>query len=280
MHGRTKIGQSYPALFRHVEANSTRLTFMPGWLEIIVELCREVTALPFNADQEPPFITELGEENGRLIFKAKCADPLLQYMANNLINKLCDISESICMMCGADSQHQKEGFERTLCIACERDFQRRQFARFDYVTYTSSKDVERIEPLDRFAIISIATTESSYVNLKNGWHSVHRAIFHETDPLQQSKLAESNVLNNHQAPMTDTVADAIVDFVHQNSPHLDGIVVHSMSGDGCSAAIVKWIAEAYALIPDKHFSDYNKHVYLMLKQAGERQFNDTHPSPI
>lgn len=78
MYGSSKIRQSNPALFRQAEDNSTHITFMPERLEMIDEVYHEIIVLPFNANQEPSFITKLGEENGRPIFNTRWADPHIQ----------------------------------------------------------------------------------------------------------------------------------------------------------------------------------------------------------
>ena len=69
--------------------------------------------------------------------------------------------------------------------------------------------------------------------------------------------------------MTHEQAQAIVDFVREVAPNVNGIMVHCRAGISRSAAVVKWISGEYQLPFNINYEKYNAFVYRLLKLAAK-----------
>lgn len=128
--------------------------------------------------------------------------------------------------------------------------------------FVSRTAAENMPGWESGAIISITEPDAGQAKLMQGWYVIHRAMFHDIDA---PRPGESHTLMSAQH------AAEIVDFVHSVSPHIKTIVVHCKGGISRSAAVAKWIAEAYNLPFNHTYGLYNMHVYRQLIEANERR---------
>lgn len=126
-----------------------------------------------------------------------------------------------------------------------------------HVIFTNQSTAENNAAISGWAMISISDYEN--VDIKKGWHSVHRSKF--IDVNLRSKLQDNEVL------MTDEQALAIVEFVHKVAPEIDGILVHCRAGVSRSAAVAKYIARTFNLPFDHNYNMFNDYVYDQLIKA-------------
>lgn len=129
------------------------------------------------------------------------------------------------------------------------------------VMFTNQNTAENNPGLDDWAVISI--TDLDDARIKQGWYAIHRSKFCDVD--MQHEEHEREML------MTPDQATEIVDFVHAVEPHVVGMLVHCKGGVSRSAAVSKWIAEAFNLKFNHQYSLYNRHVYRQLVNANERR---------
>lgn len=112
------------------------------------------------------------------------------------------------------------------------------------------------------AIISITEPDVEEADLMQGWYAIHRAVFHDAEP--------QKVIRDPLIVMTAKHAEDIVNFVHTVAPNVKTIVIHCKGGISRSAAVAKWIAEAYELPFNEGYILYNKHVYRQLVNADQK----------
>lgn len=129
------------------------------------------------------------------------------------------------------------------------------------VNFINRGSMQNMNPLPTWAAVSIS--EQVETKLKNGWYAVHRAHFHDVDPLV-NKTDEPHIL------MNAAHADDIVHFVESVAPHIQILFVNCQGGISRSAAVAKWISERFSLPFDKNYEQYNKHVYRLMCEAGQR----------
>lgn len=135
------------------------------------------------------------------------------------------------------------------------------------VIFVGRSTAETIGPFHDWAMISIGEPDAAngLPNIKPGWHSIHKTIFHDIDPDYGSpKGTEPSA---YQA-MTIEDARAIVDFVRYEAWLADVIVVHCRAGISRSAAVAKWIAKDYGLKFDHTYNKINMHVFRLMDEAG------------
>ncbi|OIQ81937.1 hypothetical protein GALL_362880 [mine drainage metagenome] len=129
------------------------------------------------------------------------------------------------------------------------------------VNFINRGSMQNMIPLPTWAAVSIS--EQTETKLKHGWYAIHRSFFHDVDPLV-NKTDEPHVL------MNATHAENIVAFVESVAPYIDVMFVNCMGGISRSAAVAKWVAERFSLPFDQHYAPYNKHVYKLMCEAGQR----------
>lgn len=117
-----------------------------------------------------------------------------------------------------------------------------------------------------WAVISINDPFAALgeAHLMSGWHAIHYCAFHDVDPDKPSAEMEIFLegISNEQAK-------AIVTFVRDVAPNIQGILVHCNSGISRSAAVAKWISETYSLPFNFQYEKLNQYVYQSLVNAGK-----------
>jgi predicted protein tyrosine phosphatase len=131
------------------------------------------------------------------------------------------------------------------------------------VMFVSRPEAEKMPGWGDGAIISITEPDAGEAALMEGWHAVHRVVFHDTEPGKVNRITVAVV-------MTEAHAIDIARFVRTVAPDVNTIVVHCKGGISRSAAVAKWIAEAYNLPFDHRYSSFNKHVHRLLVNANQR----------
>lgn len=123
---------------------------------------------------------------------------------------------------------------------------------------------ETCGPWSDFALISIgeSDTNEGYANIQEGWHDVLRLSFHDILP----STPDPDGINTL---MQDKDAKAIVDFVRNVAPNVDGIIVHCKAGISRSAAVAKWICGEYNIRFDESYSKYNQFIFLMILMSAQ-----------
>lgn len=129
------------------------------------------------------------------------------------------------------------------------------------VNFINRGSMQNMHPLPNWAAVSIS--EQTETKLKQGWYAVHRAFFHDVDPLI-NKTNEPHIL------MNASHAEDIVAFVESVAPHVEILFVNCQGGISRSAAVAKWVAERFDLPFDQHYAQYNQHVYMLMCEAGQR----------
>lgn len=129
--------------------------------------------------------------------------------------------------------------------------------------FVSRPEAEKMPGWDEGAIISITEPDVTEANLMQGWYAVHRAVFHDAEP--------QKVVRDPLIVMTAKHAEDIVNFVHTVATNVKTIVIHCKGGISRSAAVAKWIAEAYGLPFNEGYDLYNKHVYRQLVNANKKR---------
>lgn len=127
------------------------------------------------------------------------------------------------------------------------------------VMFTNQNTAENNFGQPDWAVISI--TDLDDAKIKQGWYAVHRSKFCDID----MKHAE----HEREMLMTNDQATEIVDFVYAVAPHIEGMLVHCRGGVSRSAAVAKWVAEAFNLKFNHQYSLYNQHVFSQLVNAHE-----------
>ena len=137
------------------------------------------------------------------------------------------------------------------------------------VNFINRGSIQNMQPLPTWAAVSIS--EEVETKLKPGFYAVHRAYFHDVDPAS-NKTDEPHILMNKGH------AEDIVAFVESVAPHIDVLWVNCQGGISRSAAVAKWVAERFNLPFDHDYAAYNKHVYRLMIDAGERYRRGLHES--
>ena len=91
---------------------------------------------------------------------------------------------------------------------------------------------------------------------------VHRLEFHD---IEAERKDEPYVL------MSEQQALELVNFVNSVASEVEGVIVHCRAGISRSAAVAKWIAEAYGIKFNHEYPHYNKHVYKLLVEANKHR---------
>jgi predicted protein tyrosine phosphatase len=128
------------------------------------------------------------------------------------------------------------------------------------VMFTNQNTAENNFGQINWAVISI--TDFDDARIKQGWYSILRSKFRDVDMQHEEHEREM---------MTLEQATEIVDYVYAIAPHVEGMLVHCKGGVSRSAAVSKWIAEAFGLKFNHEYSLYNRHVYDQLVKAHERR---------
>lgn len=117
-----------------------------------------------------------------------------------------------------------------------------------------------------WAVISINDPYAALgeARLMPGWHAIHQCAFHDVDP--DNPIGE---MDEFLECITDAQAKAIVAFVREVAPDIEGILVHCNSGVSRSAAVAKWIAEAYSLPFNIRYEKLNQYVHQSLVEASK-----------
>ena len=129
------------------------------------------------------------------------------------------------------------------------------------VNFINRGSMQNMQPLPSWAAVSIS--EEVETKLKPGFYAVHRAYFHDVDPVV-NKTNEPHIL------MNTSHADNIVAFVESVAPHIEILWVNCQGGISRSAAVAKWVAERFDLPFDSSYAAFNKHVYRLMTEAGQR----------
>ncbi|OIQ89558.1 dual specificity phosphatase, catalytic domain [mine drainage metagenome] len=269
-----QIRSSFQSLFRNQDRVKENFRLMSGWSTLVYMICSDIVKTTARAGvskdelQEYPYITKLDEENGRLVFEVETSSQALKLvLKKNIIEPMTVMSTKTCMVCAANCEHVAAGIERSLCTVCERNYQRRQYSRLDSVEFISRVAAESRKPESNIAVISITELGDDPAALKEGWHTIYRARFDDLNPVNREPFEPPH---DHEDPIDDARAKSIVDFVDGIAPEVDGIVVHCRAGISRSAAVAKWIAQAYGLDFDEDYTAHNEFVYDMLIKAAER----------
>lgn len=269
-----QIRNSFQFLFRNEDRAQDHFRLMPGWSTLVYMVCADITKAAARAGvskdelREYPSITRIDEENGFLVFEIETENPALKLVVQrNIINPMVEKSTKTCMVCSANCKHVASGVERSLCTVCERNYQRRQYAKVDRVEFMGRSDAESRSPQSNVAVISITQFADDPAALKEGWHSVHRVEFDDLDP---NKRSIYECPHDHEDLFDDERAQAIVDFVDSVASEVDGIIIHCKAGISRSAAVAKWIATAYGLDFDEEYTDHNEYVLNLLTKAAAR----------
>lgn len=128
------------------------------------------------------------------------------------------------------------------------------------VNFINRSSMQNLEPLPTWAAVSIS--EEVETKLKTGWYAIHRAYFHDVDPAKHCD--EPHILMNAKH------AEEIVAFIEVIAPHIEILWVNCQGGISRSAAVAKWIAERFDLPFNHSYSLYNRHVYRLMTEAGQR----------
>ena len=132
------------------------------------------------------------------------------------------------------------------------------------VMFVGRYSAETCGPWSDFALISLnePSAKDGDALISNGWHDVLRLSFHDITP-------ETLDLDGSYTLMTDEHAQAIVDYVREVAPNVNGILVHCRAGISRSAAVVKWIYDEYQLPFNANYEKYNAFVYRLLELAAK-----------
>ena len=129
------------------------------------------------------------------------------------------------------------------------------------VNFLNRGSMSNMTPLSTWAAVSIS--EEVETKLKPGWYAVYRCFFHDVDP-SSNKTDEKHVLMNANH------ANELVAFIESVAPFIDVLMVNCQGGISRSAAVAKWAAERYNLPFNHDYSLYNRHVYRLMHEAGQR----------
>ena len=132
------------------------------------------------------------------------------------------------------------------------------------VIFVGRYSAENCGPWSDFALISLNDpgAKDGDAMIPDGWHEVLRLSFHDITP-------ETLDLESSYTLMTDKHAQAIIDFVREVAPNVNGILVHCRAGISRSAAVVKWITNEYQLPFNSNYEKYNAFVYRLLGLAAK-----------
>ena len=130
---------------------------------------------------------------------------------------------------------------------------------------------ETCGPWSDFALIRIVESDASegYANIQDGWHDVLRLSFHDI-------LPSTPDVDSAYILMRDEDAKAIVDFVRNVAPNVDGIIVHCKAGISRSAAVAKWICGEHSVPFNTLYNKYNEFIYRMLILAANEEASPEH----
>ena len=105
------------------------------------------------------------------------------------------------------------------------------------VMFVGRYSVEICGPWSDFALISLndPSAKDGDASFQDGWHDILRLSFHDITP-------DTLDVKGTYLLMTDEQAQAIVNFVREVAPNVNGIMVHCRAGISRSAAVVKWTA--------------------------------------
>jgi predicted protein tyrosine phosphatase len=126
------------------------------------------------------------------------------------------------------------------------------------ILFCDKPTAERNEGQPDWAVISITGFAQS-ASLRDGWLDVLRLEFYDTD--DKDTIFSFNVLQADQI-------NRFVDKVKEQGAA--GILVHCHAGVSRSAAVAKWIARREGLPFNDRYELYNKLVYSVLWNYGNR----------
>lgn len=132
------------------------------------------------------------------------------------------------------------------------------------VMFVGRYTAETCGPWPDFALISLNDPDGKNgdATISDGWHDLLCLSFHDITP-------ETHDLEGSYTLMTDKHAQAIIDFVREVAPNVNGILVHCRAGISRSAAVVKWISYEYQLPFNANYEKYNAFVYRLLELAAK-----------
>jgi hypothetical protein len=136
--------------------------------------------------------------------------------------------------------------------------------RLNNAMFVGRYSVEIHGPWSDFALISLNDpgAKDGDATISDGWHDLLRLSFHDITP-------ETLDLEGSYTLMTDKHAQAIIDFVREVAPNVNGILVHCRASISRSAGVVKWISDEYQLPFNANYEKYNAFVYRLLEQAAK-----------
>lgn len=138
-----------------------------------------------------------------------------------------------------------------------------------YVMFTGRVTAENTPGMPDWAIISITDPQHGVppAKLLSGWYAVHRAGFYDV-PHREEERGKLKVCDAQDAK--DMIA-----FVASVAPHVSGIMVHCEGGVSRSGAIAKWIAEAYNLPFNHHYTRYHEDIYWLIREEAIKLKNES-----
>lgn len=128
------------------------------------------------------------------------------------------------------------------------------------VIFVNRRTIERTYGLQNWAVVSIY--EDNLTNLQQGWYGVYRSKFDDVDPVRPYSSSKTLMTLKH--------ADDIVAFIESVAPNITVLFVNCKGGISRSAAVAKWTAERFSLPFNEHYAEYNKYVYRLMQEAGEK----------
>lgn len=129
------------------------------------------------------------------------------------------------------------------------------------VMFVGRYSAETCGPWPDFALISLGEPDAAEGDpkIQDGWHDVLRLSFHDITP--------DTLVEGSYTLMSDADAQAIVSFVKEVAPQVEGIIVHCRAGISRSAAVAKWICGEYKVPFDAKYRKYNDFVYRLMVLA-------------
>lgn len=123
------------------------------------------------------------------------------------------------------------------------------------VSFTNEYIAKRMTPIPNIGLISISSPSSKFTlcELKPGWEHVLHLRFYDIDKDQ----GPWKTISIHQVEM-------LVRWIEELQGEVDGVLVHCEAGISRSAAVAKFISDAYGADLKKAHPLYNRGIYAKL----------------
>jgi predicted protein tyrosine phosphatase len=135
------------------------------------------------------------------------------------------------------------------------------------VLFVSQRQIERMRPPLRSAVVSITDPGKAAASLKPGWKAILRLAFDDVDPLTFPGM------NLEPCPVDADRAAELARYVASQMGRCTRIVIHCRHGISRSGAVAKAVAEAVGASFPAGYREHNRHVYQMVRSALAREMN-------